>query len=286
MSPIKEIVRRRPLLTYFVLTFAISWGGFVLAVGPRGFASTNWEAESGFLPAVIAMLAGPTVAGLLVTGLIDGWAGVRSLFSRLLTWRVAIWWYAFALLTAPLLAFGALAVLSLSAPIFTAENRAAVLLSGLLAGLSVVLEEIGWTGFAVPRLRLRYGVLTTGLMLGPLWAAWHLLQQIFVGGTYAAGLPLALFVFLSVLGAVVQLTAYRLLLVWIYDRTKSLLLVTLMHGSLTASTIFIFRPVATGVIFLAYGWLISAGLWLLVAAVILAPGDKVYRPLYNPRYGS
>ena len=56
MSPINELVRRRPLLTYFVLTFAISWGGFVLAVGPRGFASTNWEAESGFLPAVIAML--------------------------------------------------------------------------------------------------------------------------------------------------------------------------------------------------------------------------------------
>jgi CAAX protease family protein len=286
MSPIKEFVRRRPLLTYFVLTFAISWGGFLLAVGPGGFGSTNWEAEPGFLPAVIAMLAGPTVAGLLVTGLIDGRAGVRRLFSRLLRWRVAIWWYALALLTAPLLAFGALSVLSLSAPIFTAENRAAVLLSGILAGLSVVLEEIGWTGFAVPRLRLRCGVLTTGLIVGPLWAAWHLLQQIFVAGTYAAGLPLALFVSLSVLGAVVQLTAYRLLLVWLYDRTNSLLLVMLMHGSLTASTIFIFRPVATGVTFLAYGWLISAGLWILVAAVILTSGDKVYRPLYNPRYGS
>jgi uncharacterized protein len=283
---IKVSIRRHPVLSYFVLTFAISWGGFILAVGPGGFGSANWEAESGFLPAVIAMLTGPTVAGLLLTRLIDGPAGIRRLFLGLLRWRVAIWWYAIAFLTAPLLAFGALSALSLSAPIFAAGDKAAVLLSGILAGLTVVLEEIGWTGFAVPRLRLRYSVLTTGLIVGPLWAAWHLLQQIFISGTYAAGLPLALFISLSVLGAVVQLTAYRLLLVWLYDRTKSLLLVTLMHGSLTASTIFIFRPVATGVSFLAYGWLMSAGLWILVAAVILATGKQVYRPLYNPRYGS
>ena len=84
--------------------------------------------------------------------------------------------------------------LSLTSPIFSADGKAVVLLSGILAGLTTVLEEVGWTGFAVPRLRLRYGVITTGLIVGVLWGAWHLLQGLWISGTYSGALPLALFV--------------------------------------------------------------------------------------------
>jgi hypothetical protein len=83
-------------------------------------------------------------------------------------------------------------------------------------------------------------------------------------------LPVALFVALNVFGAIAQLTAYRVLLVWLYDRTGSLLLVTLMHGSLTASTIFIFRPLAAGASFLMYGWILAAALWVVAGVVPLA----------------
>jgi hypothetical protein len=69
------------------------------------------------------------------------------------------------------------------------------------------------------------------------------------------------------------------LLVWLYDRTGSLLLVTLMHASLTASTIFIFTPLATGVPFLTYVWGLAAALWVVVAAVALANGGQLAQPL-------
>jgi hypothetical protein len=70
--------------------------------------------------------------------------------------------------------------------------------------------------------------------------------------------------------AVTQLTAYRVLLVWVYDRTESLLVVTLMHASLTASTTFIFTPLATGTSFLTYVWVLAAALWIVVATVAVA----------------
>jgi membrane protease YdiL (CAAX protease family) len=150
------------------------------------------------------------------------------------------------------LAAAVLFALSLTSPIFTAESKAAILLAGITAGLTVVLEEVGWTGFAVPTLRRRHGVVATGLIVGMVWGAWHLLQGLWIGGTYAGSLPVPVFVALSFLAGTAQLTAYRVLMLWVYDRTESLLVATLMHGSLTASTIFIFTPVATGISFLIY----------------------------------
>jgi CAAX protease family protein len=275
----RTIITRHPVLTYFALTFAISWGGFLVVVGPGGFASTSWQTDARFPFAVLAMLAGPSVAGVLLSCLIDGKAGLREVLRQLLKWRVGAGWYAVALLPAPLLAAAVLFALSLSSPIFTAADKTAVLLAGVAAGLTTVLEELGWTGFAVPRLRRRFEVVTTGLIVGVLWGAWHLLQGLFISGTYSGGLSLALFLPMNFFGAVAQLTAYRVLLVWLYDRTGSLLLVTLMHASLTASTIFIFTPLATGVPFLTYVWGLAAALWVVVAAVALANGGQLAQPL-------
>jgi membrane protease YdiL (CAAX protease family) len=277
MSDMIAFIRRHPVATYFALTFAISWGGFLFAVGPGGFANTAWQTDARFPYAVLAMLSGPAVAGILLTGLLDGRAGLREILSRLLRWRVGARWYAVAILPAPLLAGAVLFALSLSSPIFTTNHKGAVLLSAVTAGLSVVLEELGWTGFAVPRLRRRYSVVATGLIVGVLWGAWHFLQGLYISDTYAGTLPFALFLTLNSLGAIAQLTAYRVLLVWLYDRTGSLLLVALMHGSLTASTIFLFRPLAAGMSFLMYGWLLTAALWVVVGVVALVDDRHLSR---------
>lgn len=265
-------IRKRPLLAYYVLTFALSWGGFLLVVGPSSLANTNWQAEGKFLSAVMVMLAGPSIAGLLLTGLVDGRAGYRDLLMRLLKWRVGLRWYLLAIVPAPIVAAGILFSLSLTSPLFTADDKAAVVLGGFGAAATTLLEEIGWTGFVVPRLRRRHSVPITGLIIGVLWGLWHFLQQVFVGGTYAGGIPLLAFLILSVLAAVASLTAYRVLMVWVYDRTGSLLVTTLMHGMLTASTIFWFTPLATGALFLVDVWLVAAAMWLLVGAVAAADG--------------
>ncbi len=115
MTTIKAFITRHPVPTYFALTFAISWGGFLLVIGgPGGFPGTSGQIDPLFPFVVLAMLAGPSVAGILLTGLVDGRAGLREFLSRLLKWRVGARWYAVALLPAPLLATAVLLALRCS----------------------------------------------------------------------------------------------------------------------------------------------------------------------------
>ncbi len=111
--------------------------------------------------------------------LVDGRAGYRSLLSRMGKWRVNIRWYAIALLIVPFLVVAILYLLSLASPeylpaIFTADNKVSLLVTGTIMGLAVgFFEELGWTGFVLPRLRQRYSLLASGLLMGLLWGAWH-----------------------------------------------------------------------------------------------------------------
>jgi membrane protease YdiL (CAAX protease family) len=268
---IGAFARGHPVLSYYVLTFALSWGGLLL-VGGRGlFAGTDWQTDPTFLPAILAMISGPSVAGLLLTGLLAGHAGFRELLARLLRWRVGARWYAVALLTTPLVMAVVLFALSRGSPdhlpaIVTTDDLASLLLVGIApAPLLALMEELGWTGFAIPRLRLRRGVLATGLIVGVLWGPWHLLQIVWVSRTMADGLPLALYLPLAFLAP--TLLAYRVLMVWVYDRTGSLLVATLMHASYIASTLFLFATPATGAAFLTFTWVFAAALCALAAAV-------------------
>ena len=192
MTTIRALITRYPVPTYFALTFALSWGGVLIVVGPDRIPGTSEQLETLFPFAFLAMLVGPSVAGVLLTGVVYRKPGFRDVFSRLLEWRVAPQWYAVALLTAPLLMTATLFALSLTSPLFLpgvliASDKATVLLAGLVVGLGAgVFEELGWTGFAIPTLRRRYGVLTTGLIVGVLWGAWHLLTNVFWASSSSA----------------------------------------------------------------------------------------------------
>jgi membrane protease YdiL (CAAX protease family) len=284
MTTIKAIIKRHPVLTYYALTFAISWGGFLLVGAPGIFVGTNWQTDPLFPFAVLAMLAGPPVAGLLLTGLVSGRAGLREFLSRLLRWRVDARWYAVALLTAPLLMTAILFALSLFSleflpAIVTTDDKVSPLLLGIAVGLGGgFLEELGWTGFAIPRLRRRYGVLATGLIVGVLWAAWHLLANFWTSATSSEAVPPTLFVVVGFFST--YLLPYRVLMVWVYDRTGSLLVAMLMHASLIASSISGFGlvpPAISGVPFLTLFLVFTAVLWVVVAAVAVANGGHLSR---------
>ena len=280
----QTFIKRHPVLTYYVLTFAISWGGFLLVGGPGLFSGTSWQSDPLFMFAILVMVVGPSIASILLTGLVDGRAGYRGLLSRMLRWRVGACWYAVALLTIPVLSAVVLFTLSLTSPVYlptivTTGDKATLLLTGIAFGLmGGFVEELGWTGFAIPRLRKRHSVLTTGLIVGVLWGAWHLLQMLWVGSTSSGALSLAIFLPLYFFFAIVSLTAYRVLMVWVYDRTGSLLVAILMHGSYILSTLFILGPhVIEGVSFLNYSFVLSAALWLVVAVVAVANGGQLSR---------
>jgi ABC-type molybdate transport system permease subunit len=103
MTTIKAFIKRYPVLTYFALTFAISWGGVLILGAPYGMPATSEQFERLWAIVVLPYFLGPSIAGLLLTSLVHGRAGFRELVSRLLKWRVSFLWYAIALLTAPLL---------------------------------------------------------------------------------------------------------------------------------------------------------------------------------------
>ena len=180
MTTINAFVKSHPLLSYFTLAFAISWGGLLIVAGPGGLLGTKEVSEVLFPIVVLATLAGPSVAGILLTGLVYGKAGFRDLLFRLLRWRVGVRWYAVSLLTAPLTMLAVLLALSLVSPafrplLFVVDDPLGLLVFSVVAGLMIgIFEELGWMGFAVPSLLgRRYGVLGTGLIIGLLWGARH-----------------------------------------------------------------------------------------------------------------
>ena len=271
MKRIKDFIQRHAVPAYFVLTFIFTWGCMALAVYPDGFPITVEQFKISGALVYVAMLVGPSGAGLLLTGLLNGRAGFRELLSRLFKWRVEARWYAVALLTAPLMIVTILIGLSLISSeflpaIFTSDNKPAVVLPAIVAGLAVgFFEELGWTGFAVPRLKQQYGVLTTGIIVGFAWGAWHF-PPFWKSDTFSAAFPLLL-----LLGQLFSwLPPYRILMVWVYDRTGSLLVSVLMHASLMASLSIFVPAELSGTTLLT--WILSwaAALWIVVSV-----GSKV-----------
>jgi uncharacterized protein len=282
MTTIKAFVMRHPLLSYVALTFAISWGGILIVAGPGGFLGTKEISEVLFPIVVLATLAGPSVAGILLTGLVYGKAGFRDLLSRLLKWRVGVRWYAVALLTAPLTMLAVLLALSLVSPafrplLFVVDDPFGLLVFSVVAGLMIgIFEELGWMGFAVPTLRgRRYGVLGTGLIIGLLWGAGHF--SAYSGSNASSGaLPLALL--LPVLLFTWQ-PAYRMLMVWVYERTDgSLPVAMLMSASFVVAYNILRNPMTLTLTNVAAFYLVLTVVWYAIAAVVaLAQGGHLTR---------
>jgi membrane protease YdiL (CAAX protease family) len=272
-TSLRTFVKRHSVLSFYALVFALSWGCLFFVIGPESFLGTKPISPSLFLIIIVlAPLLGPGIAGVLMTSLVAGRTGLRDLLSRLLRWRIGLRWYAVALLTAPLLTAAILFALSLTTPAFlpaivTSADRLSLLVVGIVAGLVVAFfEELGWTGFATPELRKRHSVLGTGLIIGLLWGVWHF--PLFAGTASSSGpVPPALYMAVLLFS---WLLPYRVLMVWVYDRTKSLLVVILMHVTLVANQ-FVFLPSAlSGGQVIILDLVFAAMLWVVVGVVVVA----------------
>jgi membrane protease YdiL (CAAX protease family) len=160
--------------------------------------------------------------------------------------------------------------------IASSGDIAGTVLVGAVLGLVVgLLEELGWTGFAIPRALQHYTVLGTGVLVGIMWGAWHFFVSYWGGGGTNGGIPASVFLSLWLVGLLAgQLTAYRVLMVWLYERTGSLLLAVLMHASLTTFQ-FILNPLTPGWPQQVYPLGYAATAWVVVAAVGAGPREEV-----------
>lgn len=272
MMTIKIFIKQYPLLTYYALTFTISWGWILILVGSGGFPATAEQFER-LMPFVYpAMFVGPSLAGILMTGLVYGRAGFRKLGSRLFKWQVGARWYTIALLTAPLVILVILLTLSLTSLkflplLYTSNDKAFLLWYPIAAGLiTAIFEELGWTGFATETmLRQRHSILKTGLSVGFFFAAWNFLV-VFWSGAYFGTLSPALFLPVALF---TWLPTYRVLMVWVYERTRSLLVAILMSASLVAFWTSLTPQAALAGMPLAIFYIVlTAALWIVIAVVL------------------
>lgn len=223
--------QQHAVVLYFFLAYAFSWVIEIpLALSLRGVVAVD-------LPPAVHYLAsfGPLLAALIVTVGTEGAAGVRRLFGGLSKWRVGRIYRWFAIALPPAL-FGLAVVLSRlvegSWPDFRLLGQVDYLpYLGIVPALGLWLltfgfgEEMGWRGFALPRLQTQHSALSASVILGVVWGLWHL-PAFFYRDTYVAmGLLVGLPVFL------VSATAASIVFTWLYNGTGgSLLMVILFHG--------------------------------------------------------
>lgn len=176
LGGVVEVVRRHAFASYVALAWSMS-GAYWLSMATRGEISRP-GGDASHIPG----LFGPMLAAFVVTALVGGRAGIADLLSRMVRWRVAPRWYAFAALPFGLFLIGVAIVAVTGGQVPTLDDLATY--SGLpKIGLPLVVlaafvangfgEEVGWRGFAQPTLQRTRGLLSASLIVALVWALWH-----------------------------------------------------------------------------------------------------------------
>jgi membrane protease YdiL (CAAX protease family) len=242
-----KIIRRYPLASFFVLAYAITWtfqlSGIFLAA-KYGMSLSNetdflyfldllklkLPAEQAFTYILFTLGAGPLISALVITGLLDGKNGLKTLWQRCTKWNVGAKWYLVTLGLPILLSLVSLGIgflagggkldynLRLPAPYFIPFFLYMLVFTGIA-------EEPGWRGFALPRLQSRYNAEESSWILGILWGVWHFPFMIYY--SYSLGIVPLLF---SLLGLTMGIIGWTIVNTWIYNNTQSVWMTILLHG--------------------------------------------------------
>ncbi|WP_226350256.1 CPBP family intramembrane glutamic endopeptidase [Pseudonocardia sp. ICBG601] len=231
-SGLAAAIRRRPLTSFFLLANLMSWTAwtpYVLSrngLGVWDFRFPDVLGTGQILGVLPGAYLGPIASAFLVTAVADGRPGLRRWVGRMWRWRVRWHWYALTLLGVPAAMLVTGFVFSggrIVAPslLVVAVYVPALLLQMVTTGLA---EEPGWRDFALPRLQRRFGPLAGTMVLGPLWALWHmpLFLTDWGGGSGADWTRPAAFVLFCL--------AFNIVMTWVFNRTgESLPMAMLLH---------------------------------------------------------
>ncbi len=256
---------RHLLASYFILAYAISW--FIWL--PLVLAGQGWTGGV-FSPHLHALgFMGPMMAAIIVTAVTRGARGIKFLLGGLLRYRVSWHWYFFVLFIPPILFVAAAALNALLLgewPLWTDYGRLQDLFPGQAlsstAGLHFLIiavgEEVGWRGFALPRLQSKRTALRATLLLSIFWGFWHLPTFLF-DNTLFAGLGMALFFGLITFPIAVIYT-------WLYNGSGGSLLITSLWS--TSTTLAIGSAAAIGIV------PIIMTSFMVIIAMIVANRDR------------
>src|SRR5215210_425071 len=260
MSSLSSIVKRHPLITFFVLTYVFTWA----IESPLVFLTDSVTATQGLVLVILASNV-PSAVAIVLTAVVLGRGALRKLLGRLLIWRVNPIWYLVVFL-GPVALTGCVVVLntlmggpalSLGMPLV----GAAIFFAFSVVPGSALGEEIGWRGYALPRLQSRMSALSAALLIAPLWALWHLPLWL----TGEPGRTPTLYT-----GFLVSAFAMSIIFTWVYNSTGgSLLMIVLLHATVNLPITLVrddLGPQATVPVLLYFGLLVVAAIVVVIVA--------------------
>jgi membrane protease YdiL (CAAX protease family) len=228
---------RRALYIFFGIAFTLTWSiGVVALLFPSQLEAIFGPMSEGN-PLFFLAVFSPTLTSLLLTGIIEGREGIWNLVSRLGRWRFNLFFYFFVLIVVPALGYVAAVMVGKGSDL---DLRywylyLPLLFSQFFTDPGPVGEELGWRGFALPRLLQRYDALKASLILGVLWGLWHL-PAVLCSGLPQQGVSIIAFIFGGV--------ALSILSTWLYNSSGGSLLVTaLLHVTTNFSLVIIGAPI-------------------------------------------
>lgn len=270
MPPKKSnLVSRFPLLSFFILAYAINC---LFTFSSKYLVPIPYPIVWFF------QVFSPTMSAAIISGVIGGKAAVKKLFSGFMRWKVGWIWYlaAFSLALWPLLVALVYRLLGNPVPGLAPGMTLPVLLSNVVFTLfsGPLAEEAGWRGFALPRLQKKCNALVSSLILGAVWACWHLPFYAVSGG--GAGLPFPIYFCMTVVVAI--------FITWIYNNTNgSLGLCVLTHFSFNFSSAFIagyLGLLPPMVFYMGCGAML--GVYVIVVILVFGPRRLSRKPLNEP----
>ncbi|HKZ00789.1 MAG TPA: type II CAAX endopeptidase family protein [Pyrinomonadaceae bacterium] len=249
------------LFRFFLLTYLVTWMCWAVWAASSGATPTRaWLPGLRMLVFLLGVLA-TAIVSVWLTARQEGREGVRSLLNRLIQWRVGLRWYVFAVTYFIAIKLAAALLHRLIAaewPRFSTTSWY-IIIAGIVFSTPVQAgEEIGWRGYALPRLAALFGLGLGSIVLGIIWAAWHL-PLFLIPGTDTTGQSFPVFL--------LAVTALSVAIAWLYARTSgSLMLAMLMHASVNNTNIVpssdqnATNPFAMSTSLVA--WIFTALLWV------------------------
>jgi membrane protease YdiL (CAAX protease family) len=256
----------RSLLKFFTLTYIVSW---ILWIAATAILRVVTPHPSGFLvlSGLLYLLGvfAPSLVALALTARADGRAGTLALLRGTVKWSVGARWYVFAVVYMAAVKVGVALVYRIVTGAWPAFGQEPMYLMAIAIVFSTLVqagEEIGWRGYALPRLSARLGLSSASIVLGVICACWHL-PFFFISGTDKSGQSFPVYL--------LSVTALSVAMAWLYWRTNgSLLLTMLMHAAVnnTKDIVPSAVPAATNAFSLSssrVAWLSVAILWICAA---------------------
>jgi membrane protease YdiL (CAAX protease family) len=263
MSYLMSLIRRYPLVSFFVLAYALAW----IIESPLVFLRDTFPAGDppGLFLVILASNV-PSLLAIVLTAIVLGRGALRKLLGRLLIWRVNPLWYLGVVLGPVALVGGVVALNTLLGR--PALSLGIPSLLGLVIMLAIFIfpgsalgEEIGWRGYALPRLQTRMSALSASLLLAPIWALWHLPLWL----TGAPGRTPLIYA-----GFVVSAFGLSVLLTWVYNSIRgSLLMVVLLHATINLPITLLYDALGSRVtvpVLLYFGLTVVAAIVVVIVA--------------------